>query len=350
LTSSRATTEFKSLRGQLKPISESAQVLSVQLFKKPWRISLAGDTPTQLSLQFGTQHVPEEWVQLRGNAYSVYWSPQVEPLSVTVEDRTWFDYSGAARLLAFGLAHETRIAQFSELVGEALLPAQLHTGAHFSVAGGVRLQYQLHQQDICVGKGWVVLSSEIIHRLLERAQYSAAATQADWPEHWLELAHTQCSAQLAPLMLSLEELASVRAGDVIGLGARTAAVANMTVSMPGFGAWRCRTVPTGWRIVRAADPQDCVEVEESPMEAENVQSENDNPIAERVQVRLGFEVGRKKINIADLAAIQPGYVFRLPAPLEGQNVTLLANGREIATGELVSVGDFLGVRVLEVRT
>jgi type III secretion protein Q len=208
----------------------------------------------------------------------------------------------------------------------------------------------LHQQDICVGKGWLVLAPAVIQRLLERAEYSAATAQADWPAHWLELAHAECSAQLAPLMLAIEELASVRAGDVIGLGARTAALANMTVSTHGFGAWRCRTVPTGWRIVRAADPQDFVEVEESPMEAENAQSEHDNPVAERVQVRLGFEVGRKKINITDLAAIQPGYVFRLPAPLEGQNVTLLANGREIATGELVSVGDFLGVRVLEVRS
>ena len=43
---------------------------------------------------------------------------------------------------------------------------------------------------------------------------------------------------------------------------------------------------------------------------------------------------------------EPGYVFPVPAQLEGANVTIRANGEAVGQGELVSVGDTLGVRLL----
>ena len=39
-------------------------------------------------------------------------------------------------------------------------------------------------------------------------------------------------------------------------------------------------------------------------------------------------------------------MFPVPAQLEGANVTIRANGEAVGQGELVSVGDTLGVRLL----
>jgi len=58
-----------------------------------------------------------------------------------------------------------------------------------------------------------------------------------------------------------------------------------------------------------------------------------------------FELGRLEVALSDLAQLQPGYVFALPAHLEGANVAIRANGREVGRGELVAVGDTLGVRL-----
>ena len=68
--------------------------------------------------------------------------------------------------------------------------------------------------------------------------------------------------------------------------------------------------------------------------------------AGRLPVDVEFEVGKVELKLSDIAALQPGYVFALPTHLEGANVTIRANGRVAGQGELVAVGDTLGVRLL----
>lgn len=66
----------------------------------------------------------------------------------------------------------------------------------------------------------------------------------------------------------------------------------------------------------------------------------------KLPVEVAFEVGRMQLPLGKLAELQPGYVFPVPAQLEGANVTIRANGEAVGQGELVSVGDTLGVRLL----
>ena len=69
-------------------------------------------------------------------------------------------------------------------------------------------------------------------------------------------------------------------------------------------------------------------------------------LARRLPVDIAFELGRSELRIGELSALQPGYVFPLAAPVEGMNVTIRANGQAVGQGELVAVGDTLGVRLL----
>ena len=66
----------------------------------------------------------------------------------------------------------------------------------------------------------------------------------------------------------------------------------------------------------------------------------------KLPVEVAFEIGRMQLPLGKLAELQPGYVFQVPAQLEGANVTIRANGEAVGQGELVSVGDTLGVRLL----
>lgn len=66
---------------------------------------------------------------------------------------------------------------------------------------------------------------------------------------------------------------------------------------------------------------------------------------EDVQVNLAFEVGQKRIALKDLQTLKSGYTFELDNSVENP-VNIRANGRIIGTGELLKIGDRVGVRVI----
>ena len=68
--------------------------------------------------------------------------------------------------------------------------------------------------------------------------------------------------------------------------------------------------------------------------------------ARKLPVKVEFEIGRVEMSVGELSSLQPGYVFALPAHLEGANVTILANGRATGRGEVEAVGETLGVRLI----
>src|SRR3546814_20248566 len=69
-------------------------------------------------------------------------------------------------------------------------------------------------------------------------------------------------------------------------------------------------------------------------------------LVRNLPVQLAFDIGRLEVSVGDLASLQPGYVFALPAQLQGANVTIRANGRTAGRGEVVAMGDTIGVRLL----
>lgn len=61
-------------------------------------------------------------------------------------------------------------------------------------------------------------------------------------------------------------------------------------------------------------------------------------------VHIVFEVGQKHLPIKELQSLKAGYTFELDNSVE-RPVTIRANGKVIGTGELLKVGDRIGVRV-----
>ncbi|MFK7990842.1 MAG: FliM/FliN family flagellar motor switch protein [Sandaracinaceae bacterium] len=69
---------------------------------------------------------------------------------------------------------------------------------------------------------------------------------------------------------------------------------------------------------------------------------------EQLPVTLSLELARFELPLADVAALAPGEVVRTGATHEGHQVVLRAGDRVVAVGELVTVGDEIGVRIVEV--
>lgn len=66
-----------------------------------------------------------------------------------------------------------------------------------------------------------------------------------------------------------------------------------------------------------------------------------------VEVRLRVEIGAARLTLADLARLGPGATFALDRRSD-ERIDILINDRVLAKGEVVTIGDRFGVRVLDI--
>jgi type III secretion system YscQ/HrcQ family protein len=67
-----------------------------------------------------------------------------------------------------------------------------------------------------------------------------------------------------------------------------------------------------------------------------------------VPVTLQFEIGRLSLTVQEVSDLAKGTVIKLPGKLSPETVTIRANGRSFATGEIVHIDDQLGVKITSI--
>jgi len=72
-------------------------------------------------------------------------------------------------------------------------------------------------------------------------------------------------------------------------------------------------------------------------------------LLENIDVRLTVEVGATTLKIRDLIRLNEGSVIELNR-LAGEQLEVFVNGANIARGEVVMVGERLGIRFTEIIT
>ncbi len=263
----------------------------------------------------------------------------------------WQDYQGRARVLAWSLAHEASLRRLSEALGVSLLP--LVDAAPRPVGDVVWLDFTLTDSEAAHAPlaGTLRLPSDWLPRLQARAQ---APTTVDLG-HWRHLSALVRIGLIVP-PVAAADYASLRPGDVVLVG--TTRLPPLVATAVGR-RWPVQSSAEGWRIDGPAGPAPRFadltpsRLETSPMTqqdaaldaADDTPAQAEDPAA-RLPVQVEFDIGHVELTLGDIAGLQPGYVFALPTHLEGANVTLRANGRVAGQGELVAVGDTLGVRLL----
>lgn len=81
--------------------------------------------------------------------------------------------------------------------------------------------------------------------------------------------------------------------------------------------------------------------------SESAPGESPSPLLE-MSVPISFEIETASLTLAELETVEAGYVFELPVPVKAATVRLSVYGNLIGLGELVSVGEQLGVRILRI--
>lgn len=263
----------------------------------------------------------------------------------------WSDYQGSARLTAWTLAHQRTLKQLTRLFGSIVLPQAMLADDAPRAADLIMLGFRMGQADLTIDRGVLHVPLSALHHLLGRAGSQAPDTTRD--EHWNQLP--------VPLRLSLRgpemtwtDWRSLQPGDVIVLGRREHALAEMSVTdEASVKRWQASWCADGVRIESpTAAPMD--DTGNHPMNEENDHDEPtdaDAPAAERVDplahlpLRVEFVLGEASLPLGELVQLQPGYVFPLQADVDNARVGIRANGRTVGHGRLVVVGDTLAVQL-----
>ena len=67
---------------------------------------------------------------------------------------------------------------------------------------------------------------------------------------------------------------------------------------------------------------------------------------EALKLQVAFSLGAQSLSFQEVANAQPGYVFELPQ-IPSSAVSIEVNGTVVGKGEIVLVGDRVGVRMTE---
>ncbi|NRD71759.1 type III secretion system cytoplasmic ring protein SctQ [Shewanella sp. VB17] len=130
--------------------------------------------------------------------------------------------------------------------------------------------------------------------------------------------------------LSLDETKSLQPGDIIFFDINHLTDSRAVLIIENKPIWHCSLIDNQITITAA-------EIE-NPMPSDNTDIQS-------LPINISFEIGEQTVTVAELSQLQEQFVFELSGPLD-QPVKLKANGKVLATGELVKINEHLGVRVI----
>ncbi len=155
--------------------------------------------------------------------------------------------------------------------------------------------------------------------------------------------------------LTAAELADVVAGDIIAIEHWRAHEQDLlcVAYVRAAPAWEITGRPAGNRLT-------VQRIREMPLEPPRTDSASaaapDAPPADAprsldgLAVDLRFELPPTSMPLGELGTLQPGAVIELPHGINQSVIHLVANGMLIGTGQLIAVGQKLGVRVVTLTT
>jgi type III secretion protein Q len=330
-------TERQALPRRLRRLSPEAAATLRDLFHGRECLILEGEPATRW--HFGPAS------QIRPPA-AILESAQ-EMLALTVTDdgwceplgaRSWWDFTGESRLLAWSLAHTGLLEGLGRILREPLMPSALTDEPLPHPYTGVPLSFSAATGDGRTTTGHVSMSAALLERLASHSGWQRAGTI---PAALLKLPGT-VRVELCGSAFSLGVLSASEIGDVLILGKRGSCWQRMQVCLI---AARSGTPLRTWN---ASYDGTRLTVSSGAMNpsVELIMSDPKTGGAADIPVSLDFDLGNVSVPLGELATLKPGYVFELPGNLERLRVAIRSNGTRIGQGELVAVGDVLGVQLL----
>lgn len=311
------------------------------------RLELRGD-----AAQLAPQATTIELGHANGRIHLVLASEQ---RSGMIGDRSWHDFGGDARLLAWALAYEPLLASLSDLLGTALLPAEIRAvpDRQADVWHWVEFRYGRDGREHV--RGLVGLDRSTLDALAAAPGWHRAEDDVHVDRNEVPL---PCHLLMPVSDLSAATLRGLDVGDVVLLGSRSIATATLRFfadtgepSLDASRAWLAAAASGGISITRPLSAAELRNLTMSESVSDTPPAEGDaaaRDVRDAIPVRVDLLLDTLTLTLAELSGIAAGQILELRQPVEGARVELRANGRVFGSGELVSLGETLGVKVTRI--
>jgi type III secretion protein Q len=152
---------------------------------------------------------------------------------------------------------------------------------------------------------------------------------------------------LAPGDVLLRALASTLAPLVAGAAQHAAASAIAAWGTPGLTRLHAPVTIDKHTLLIANEPTMNDKISPPDPGDSLAPDQQDSPIdIGELDLPVQFEVDTVALPLSQLYALRPGYVLELSTPVAEAQLKLVAHGQTIGYGELVTVGEHLGIRIL----
>lgn len=289
-----------------------------------------------------------EWVTLIADDARLQIAFDGEAIGLGTEPRDWHQYTGDVRLLAWTAYHEPILDLLRAVFRREWIPECLGDCDALVETDDVQAGFSIH-----AGSGSMVAGGLT---LFDRSHIQTLAMRPDAREprpQSLTTVRAVLETCIDEFEIPAAELSSLHRGSVVRLDNRTLRTQPRVViplgTVRAIGEIRGRQIT----IVGFATAADSTSGASNMSELETpAAAEPKAPAAPdravdpaSLPVALRFTVGRTSIPFGALADVAPGFVFELDKPLDDQMITIFANDIPIAHGELVTLGDLVGVRI-----
>jgi len=283
--------------------------------------------------------------------------------------RDWSEYTGDSRPIAWSAAHEALVDHLGSLLGDALKPSRESTALPPPLRV-VRVGFRV-AADEGSAEGLIALPVEAAQVLAS----DSGRRQSAGRSHFADLA-LPMGVWLRGIEIASSNLGAMAYGDILIVGQR--GPLSLAVRLESGHGRRWRAVAQahveGARLViddaRFIPPQQRTgnydmndESEENKAttggeeaagdEANQGEPENEKVGAEssgqtNIPVRVDLQLGEIALTLGELTSMQPGYVIDLEQKLEEASVDLYVAGQRVGRGQMVAIGDSLGVHIREI--
>lgn len=303
--------------------------------RQPWTGEFAGQPMSVRWAGVGQPIEPLLDVQLQwGNAWCVLQLPTQTLELLGLADHPVKDLQGLAGSMLLELALLPFIEPLEQLTGQSLqVCGQTAAAQAEGSALSVMLEVQLAQGPASViSLRLSVEAASFIVDLLDQHAVPAA--------HSLPALRLPLTVESGQAQLSLAELRSVRPGDILMLEDWPAAQVRLVLDH----RLQARAELNGDTLTLLESPTALNPSKEHSMTETAIGAQLDATLDD-VPLKLVCQVGSVELSLAQLRELGAGSLVQLSPQLH-DGVDLMVNGRRVGQGQLVKIGDGLGVRLL----
>ena len=353
---SEQTKNITSLAPHLAHLKPQTFRLTQDFFKMPRHVELEREGE-EFSWEFAycqqqivqkQKSTAQHWIKFLSSTQHFFISLIQDEIIEQIGVRPWCDYEHDSRTLAWIIAHE-HLIQFmntlfcNTLTVEALSDKSIITQQSNTVALTWTLEWKGRKSN-----GIMLLPSCLLGTLCLSHQWLNIPNKLPWksiPFHFDIILWSQA--------MGIDKLKQFQLGDIMIIGGAQQSWSSLyirpkskTNTIKNSAYWLAKYGNNQLTIQEfKANGQPAIPLTLKDRDTMNKTDELNTPSLDTLPVELTFKIGQLELPFSKLQNLQAGYIFELPQKLDQFETAVLANGKCIAHGALVAVGDVLGVRI-----